>query len=323
MFIYLAHPIDFAPDQTGIDNIVQLMSDTGIDHYRPGGAFTVNGGPMPTLEAIDRINRFALAAADALVAWLPPGVLTLGVPAEIEEALRSGKPTLILTAEVSIGRSVQLANWASRGATVMAWSHSRMEWWAEHIDELLGILTRKPEDSWTLDDEPVSRGTVGECDPMCANHGGCDTKWVAAANQEQVLPVVVGERALLPGRAHDDDAGLDLAILDNEVLAPGERRMLRTGIKAAIPSGWWGLIIGRSSTLVKHNCQVELGVIDAGYRGELMIQLTNRNDRRVAFQRGTRLAQYVLIPAFTGHVAQVTELPDHQRGTNGYGSSGE
>lgn len=301
MLVYLAQPIDQTRAQHNVGEVAHLLRTVGVSWYRPAGAFALHGDPSRAdLQLVDRINGFSLAAADALVAWLPGKTPTLGVPAEIEEALRSGKPTLILTNIMSF--SVQLTSWEARGASVVQWDDRQSREWEADPTELYRLLNRKPDSD--------SAGFYEEY--AAANH-------TAAPN----LPVKLEQGAFMPTRAYGDDAGLDLAINHLERLEVDECRMLPTGIRAALPDGMWGLIIGRSSTWVKYRVDVRLAVIDVGYRGELMIQAHNRGDRPITFPAGTRLAQYVLLPTWLGSVLAVDTLGEHERGENGYGSSGK
>lgn len=310
MLIYLAHPIDQTTQAASVQNVVDLLDSLDYSHYRPGGAFALAmaHAELRDLEIVDRINTFALRAADAVVAWLPSGVISLGVPAEIEAALQQDKPVVVLTTGGLSTRSVQLTNWRLRGAFVVEFDHKRMISWEKDPTDFALMLTMRPSQLGLMDEpESVSRETH------------------AAANPYPELPVATMSGATFPTRGHPDDAGIDLAIYDDEVLQPGEYRLLSTGIRAAVPHGYWGMITGRSSTWAKHRCDVRLAVIDAGYRGELMIGIENRSDRRILFPAGTRLAQYVLLPAWLGEAVNVggpSALPAHERGENGYGSTG-
>jgi dUTP pyrophosphatase len=311
MFVYLAQPIDQAKGaQHNVGGVTSLLRAVGINWYRPAGAFGLHGDTTrEELLIVDRINREAIELADAVVAWLPPKVPTLGTPSEIEFALAANKPTLILTDVSLMNVSVQLAQWAKRGAIVMHWSDSLARRWEADPMAIRQVLSQSPVSRETR----TSGGFYDEAEAVARS----------AANRAHDLPVLLEEGATLPSRAHGDDAGLDLAILRAETLEPGECRMLPTGVRAALPHGTWGLIIGRSSTWVKHGVDVRLAVIDAGYRGELMIQAHNQNHAPVSFKPGTRLAQYVILPTWLGTVLGASGLPEHARGENGYGSSGE
>jgi dUTP pyrophosphatase len=131
-----------------------------------------------------------------------------------------------------------------------------------------------------------------------------------------------------PTRAHDHDAGWDLSARESVTLAPGERRLVPTGVAAAIPDGYVGLLCPRSGLALRAGLGIvnSPGIIDAGYRGEIAAVLIN-HDRftPVNIARGERIAQLVVVPIFTGSVEVVTdndELGTSERGTRGFGSTG-
>lgn len=129
----------------------------------------------------------------------------------------------------------------------------------------------------------------------------------------------------LPRYAHDDDAGADLVTAEDFVLAPGERRMVPTGIAIAIPQGWVGLVHPRSGLAAKHGISMvnAPGTVDAGYRGELKVLLINTDPQdSVSFQRGDRIAQIVFQEVAQAVFTPVAQLPETVRGTGGFGSSG-
>ncbi len=133
------------------------------------------------------------------------------------------------------------------------------------------------------------------------------------------------ERALLPTRAHDGDAGLDLYALDGAVLAPGERASVPTGIAVEIPPGQAGLVLPRSGLAARHGISVvnAPGLIDSGYRGEVRVLLLN-TDREQPFElaAGDRIAQLVLVRVEQPTPVEVESLTDTARGAGGFGSSG-
>jgi dUTP pyrophosphatase len=133
------------------------------------------------------------------------------------------------------------------------------------------------------------------------------------------------ERALLPTRAYDGDAGLDLYALEEARLSPGERRSISTGIAVEIPAGWAGLVLPRSGLAARHGIALvnAPGLIDAGYRGELRVLLLN-TDRTETFtvSRGDRIAQLVLVRVESPEVVEVDALAGSERGAGGFGSSG-
>lgn len=128
--------------------------------------------------------------------------------------------------------------------------------------------------------------------------------------------------ALLPRYGYAGDAGMDLSVVSRHVLNPGESRDLPTGIAVELPAGFWARITGRSSTLRQRGLFVNEGVIDEGYRGELLVYVTNRQSTPVEILQGDRLAQLILHPVHQAPPVEVGELAPSERGTNGFGSTG-
>lgn len=131
--------------------------------------------------------------------------------------------------------------------------------------------------------------------------------------------------AVLPQRAHPDDAGLDLAACERYTIGPGDRATVGTGIAVALPVGHAGLVVPRSGIAARNGISVVNGpgLIDAGYRGEIKVILLN-TDRTEPFEvaPGDRIAQLVVVPIAATEVAEVAELDDTARGDGGLGSSG-
>ncbi len=138
--------------------------------------------------------------------------------------------------------------------------------------------------------------------------------------------VRLDERALLPTRAHTDDAGLDLRALEPAALEPGERASIGTGIAVEIPLGQAGLVLPRSGLAARHGISVvnAPGLIDSGYRGEIRVLLLN-TDRTGRFEvaAGARIAQLVLVAIERPVICEVPELGASDRGDGGFGSSGQ
>lgn len=136
--------------------------------------------------------------------------------------------------------------------------------------------------------------------------------------------------ALTPTRANPDDAGLDLYTPKgfSWTFEPGEKRTVNTNVQVAIPKGYVGLLVARSS-LQKKNLMVanNVGIIDAGYRGDLMVVLTNTGKEPTTIQPEERFAQLVLVPIITPAITVVTssdnEWFDTDRGAGGFGSTGK
>lgn len=131
--------------------------------------------------------------------------------------------------------------------------------------------------------------------------------------------------AAVPERAYAGDAGLDLSACDRVELAPGERALVGTGLAVAIPAGHAGFVQPRSGLAAKHGITIvnAPGLIDSGYRGEIKVALLN-TDLRETFvvEPGMRIAQLVVLALPEVQPVEVDELPETERGTDGFGSSG-
>jgi dUTP pyrophosphatase len=124
----------------------------------------------------------------------------------------------------------------------------------------------------------------------------------------------------LPG-----DAGADLSLAEDVQLAPFERALVGTGVAVAIPEGYAGFVHPRSG--LAHRLGLSLvnapGTIDAGYRGEIKVNLINLDPTApLALRRGDRIAQLVVQPVVRARFLPVDELPDSERGHGGHGSTG-
>lgn len=130
--------------------------------------------------------------------------------------------------------------------------------------------------------------------------------------------------ARLPRYAHEDDAALDLATAETHTLLPGERHLFSTGIAVEIPRGYFGLIRGRSGFGSKHGLiSVDSGIIDAGYRGEVLVLLYNSGDKPVTISKGERFAQLLILPVARVEIEEVEELSASSRAGGGFGSTGK
>lgn len=144
----------------------------------------------------------------------------------------------------------------------------------------------------------------------------------------------LSEKAILPTRGHDGDAGLDLYLTEDIVVTSGQIAIAHTGIAVEIPYGYVGLVHPRSGLAFKHGITVinAPGTIDAGYRGEIQVALTliewevyphrGPHEIRVPLNAGERIAQLVVQQVELPYPIEVKELPDTTRGTGGFGSTG-
>jgi len=130
---------------------------------------------------------------------------------------------------------------------------------------------------------------------------------------------------LLPAAQHPGDAGLDLRSAVDAVVAPGERVMIPTGIAVAIPDGHAGLVLPRSGLASRQGLTLANapGLIDAGYRGEVICAVVNLDPaEKVEIRAGDRIAQLVVVAVPEVAAAWVEELPESARGEGGFGSTG-
>lgn len=130
--------------------------------------------------------------------------------------------------------------------------------------------------------------------------------------------------AVVPVRAYDGDAGLDLSACEGAVLGPGERATVGTGLAVAIPEGYAGFVQPRSGLAAKHGITIvnTPGLVDSGYRGELKVILMNTDAHEpFVVEAGMRIAQLVVLQVPGVDPIEVDELPDSERGVRGFGSS--
>jgi dUTP pyrophosphatase len=130
----------------------------------------------------------------------------------------------------------------------------------------------------------------------------------------------------LPAYARPGDAGADLVAREGVGLAAGGgRALVPTGVAVAIPEGWAGFVLPRSGLALRHGvtCLNTPGLIDSGYRDELLVLLVNTDpDAAYEVQRGDRIAQLVVQRVEQARFAVVDALPDSPRGRGGFGHTG-
>ncbi|HVD87109.1 MAG TPA: dUTP diphosphatase [Solirubrobacterales bacterium] len=140
------------------------------------------------------------------------------------------------------------------------------------------------------------------------------------------LPILkLKEDAVLPSRAHEGDAGLDLYSCESAHVGPGERWSVGTGIAVEIPEGHAGLVLPRSGLAREHGIALvnAPGLIDSGYRGEVRVLLLNTDPAETfRVEPGDRIAQLLLTPIASAEPVESTALSDSARGEGGFGSSG-
>ncbi|MFS2281341.1 dUTP diphosphatase [Microbacterium sp. OR21] len=131
--------------------------------------------------------------------------------------------------------------------------------------------------------------------------------------------------ANVPFYAHPGDAGADLVSTEAVRLEPGERALIGTGVRIALPEGYAAFVVPRSGLAARHGITVvnSPGTVDAGYRGEIRVSLLN-TDSREAYDVavGDRIAQLIVMPVVQVRFEPVDELPESVRGDGGFGSTG-
>lgn len=144
--------------------------------------------------------------------------------------------------------------------------------------------------------------------------------------EERIEIKLLDDRAILPTYGSVDAAGADLYanIEMNETFLPNETKLIKTGVAMAIPKGLVGLVFARSGLASKRGLAPanKVGVIDADYRGEIMVALHNHSNTSQTIEVGERIAQIAFIPYIKGNFEVVNELEETSRGAGGFGSTG-
>ena len=130
--------------------------------------------------------------------------------------------------------------------------------------------------------------------------------------------------AIIPQYAHPGDAGLDLFSVEEQIIPPGETRLIKTGISIELPSGTEGQVRPRSGLALKNQITVlnTPGTVDEGYRGEVGVILINHGKNPFEVVKGMKIAQLVIKPVLRVDVEEVEELSNTKRGSGGFGSTG-
>lgn len=140
----------------------------------------------------------------------------------------------------------------------------------------------------------------------------------------QVLPGA--EDIPLPAYMSPHASGMDLraAVVEPLELQPGERALVPTGLRVAIPRGYEGQVRPRSGLAVRHGISLlnAPGTIDADYRGEIQVILANLGQEPVTIERGDRIAQMVIAPVARAELAPTESLDETERGAGGFGHTG-
>lgn len=135
------------------------------------------------------------------------------------------------------------------------------------------------------------------------------------------MKIVLDKGAILPTRAHEDDAGLDLYARDHQVVCAKESAKFDTGVHIQLPKGTVGFIKSKSGLNVKYGLTCE-GVIDVGYTGSIVVKMYNNSGFDYVVNAGDKIAQLVVLPILLPKPELVDSLEETERGDNGFGSTG-
>lgn len=139
------------------------------------------------------------------------------------------------------------------------------------------------------------------------------------------ISVVLDEGAIMPTKAHAEDAGFDLYLPSNVKkvrIWKGDHKVIDTGVHFSIPKGYVGFVKSKSGLSVKYCLEHGAGVVDAGYTGSVAVHLYNYGCEPYEFKAGDKLAQIVFLPIPDVELELNDSLADTERGSNGFGSSG-
>ena len=136
------------------------------------------------------------------------------------------------------------------------------------------------------------------------------------------MKIKLEKKAIMPVRAHTNDAGLDLFSPVDATIPAGDQITIDTGVHVEIPAGYVGLLTSKSGLMRKHGI-TNRGTIDCGYTGSVGAVLFNHGREDYQVHRGDRITQLVLVPCMTPELEIVDELDVTERGNHGFGSTGK
>ena len=132
---------------------------------------------------------------------------------------------------------------------------------------------------------------------------------------------IVLDEGVMPIRAHDHDAGLDLCATKSGWIFPKSRKVFSTGCHIAVPVGYVGMLTSKSGLMLKGI--TSRGTIDSGYNGVIRAVLFNHSWKFIRIRKGQKITQLVLMKIITPNLEVVDSLEETERGSNGFGSTGQ
>lgn len=135
------------------------------------------------------------------------------------------------------------------------------------------------------------------------------------------MKIKLDDFAIVPTRAHPDDAGLDLYSPVDKWVYANSIRIIDTGVHVEIPDGYVGLITSKSGLMAKGI--TTRGTIDRGFTGSIKAVISNDSQESYQIKRGAKITQLVVVPCLIPEIEIVDELEETERGDSGFGSSGQ
>lgn len=136
------------------------------------------------------------------------------------------------------------------------------------------------------------------------------------------IGIKLDEGAKMPEKAYDVDAGFDLKTPHEFTVKAGESAIVMTGVHMVIPKGYCGLLVSKSGLNTKHDIKTT-GLVDALYTGEIVVKVQNHGENDYHFNKGDKVSQIIILPVPEVTLTMIDELPDTERGTGGFGSTGK
>lgn len=136
------------------------------------------------------------------------------------------------------------------------------------------------------------------------------------------VAVALDEGAVMPSKAHRDDAGFDLYSMTEQTIYAGNSAVFDTGVHIVIPKGYAGEVVGRSGLNINYDIICPQGTVDSGYTGSIKVKLYNMGKYNYIVRKGDRIAQLIIVPVSKAELVKVDELICTDRGDTGFGASG-
>lgn len=129
--------------------------------------------------------------------------------------------------------------------------------------------------------------------------------------------------AKLPAYATKGDAGMDIFVAENLTIEPGQSVGIKSGLAFEVPEGYVGLLWDKSGLSIKHGIKILGGVLDSGYRGEVIVGVINLGKEPYTFEKGHKLTQLLIQPVVSAEIEEAETLSESERGHGGLGSTGK